>query len=96
LLKDNCEIGLFDKYGTAFKDKVYSDEILGKDWKTADNVILAKIKYQYVNDEGELTDNTLNITSKDELKQKFIYRAIQQDARFNPELYNKDAISVHS
>lgn len=96
LLKDNCEIGLFDKYGVAFKDKAYSDGVLGKDWKTADNIILAKIKYNYINDKGELTENALNITSKDELKQKFIYRAIQQDARFNPELYNKDAINIHS
>lgn len=94
LLKDNCEIGLHDSFGTAFKDEAYN-KLEG--WKTKDNVIFAKLKYDYINESGELIKGKeLDITSKDDLKQSFIYKAVQQDARFNPNLYNKDAINIHS
>jgi hypothetical protein len=60
---------LHDNFGTAFKDKAYSEEVLGKEWKTKDNVIFAKLRYNYINEAGELIrGKELNITSKDSLK----------------------------
>ena len=96
LLKDNCEILLHDSYGNEFKDRAYHQFKSGEDgWKTKDNIIFAKIKYNYITESG-IKNSELKITSKDDLKQSYIYKQIRKFARLYPDLYDVDATNINS
>lgn len=93
LLKDQCEILLHDSYGAEFKDAAYKQ--IPKEWKSSDNVIFAKINFNYITSEG-IKNKELKITNKDSIKNSYIYKEIRKDAYYNPDIYPVEALDVNS
>lgn len=94
LLKDDCEILLNDSYGNEFGDNAYKN-LKKAGWTKGDNVIFAKLTYNYLGESGEIS-STINITNKGDLKNQYIYKELRRLKHLDAYAEVRDFIDIDS